>query len=98
MQYIDLDLAIKYSYSKELLTKLIKNFVVEYKEFALKIMDNSKEEVLGKIHKIKGITLNLGAQKLYDKCLEIENNKDYDQCLKELIYVFNKSYQELLNV
>lgn len=98
MNYIDLDLAIKYSYNQELLKKLIINFIKEYEDFALRILDDSKEETLFKIHKIKGVTLNLGAQYLYDICTEMEHTINYEQSLKTFIYIFNKSYKELLNL
>lgn len=98
MQYIDLELAIKYSYSKDLLTKFICMFTEEYKNFDLNLIDLSEKEILSKVHKLKGITLNLGAEKLYHSCLEIEDSKNFNQDLKTFIYIFNKSYNELLNL
>ncbi|MFI3251936.1 MAG: hypothetical protein R3Y60_02220 [bacterium] len=95
--YINYDLAVKYTYSKELLKKIASRFLEEYENLALKLLDFSKEEVLAIVHKIKGITLNLGAEKLYKDCIKLESSDSYDDMLKVFIYTFNKSYAELSN-
>ncbi len=98
MSYIDLELAVKYSYSKDLLIKFVNMFIEEYKNFDLSLVDLNQKEILSKVHKLKGITLNLGAQKLYESCLTIEESNDFNEDLKSFIYIFNKSYSELLNL
>ncbi len=98
MDYIDYDVAIKYTYSKEILEKVVKRFLLEYNSFDLKIMHSSNEEVKSLIHKIKGITLNLGATKLYYKCLQIEETNNFTEDIKSFVYIFNKTYKELLNL
>lgn len=97
MNYIDLEIAIKYSYSMELYKKFISMFKVEYENFDLNLLDLSKADILSRIHKLKGITLNLGAKLLYDACLDIEESNNFDNDLKGFIYIFNQSYKELLN-
>lgn len=97
MNYVDYDVAIKYTYSKEILDKAIKRFLLEYINFDIKIIDATDSETLLLIHKLKGITLNLGAIKLYDRCIEMENTKDFKKDIKDFIYTFNKTYKELLD-
>ncbi len=95
--YINYDTAIKYTYSDEILKKVIERFLIEYKNLDLKILELEKKSVLSLVHKIKGITLNLGAEDLYNKCVELEESNNYDDSLKTFIYSFNKSYKELLS-
>ncbi len=96
MEYIDIRLAIQYSYNEDLLLRFISRFLREYQNYSLKLLQLSKEEVLKEVHKLKGITLNLGAEKLYHSCIKLEETSEYDEYLKEFIVIFNKSYKELL--
>lgn len=95
--YINYETALKYTYSEELLSRVIARFLEEYKNLDLKMLELEKSKVLMLIHKIKGITLNVGAEELYKKCIEVETSKKFDESLKSFIYTFNKSYNELLN-
>lgn len=98
MEYIDLDTAIVYCYSEEIFLKLVDNFTKDYKTFSLDLLELKKEEVLSKVHKLKGITMNLGAVQLYQSCLAVEKANNFDEELKNFIYIFNKSFKELLNI
>lgn len=89
--------------SEELFQLIGKSFLESYKDFGKEIKDlsekNDIELIHEKLHSIKGITLNLGMQKLDDVCEEAlipirKNIIDYDK-LENLILVFNNSYHEL---
>lgn len=64
--------------NSELLLKSIKNFVLEYdemKEIIIRhIIDEEYEELARSIHKLKGISGNLGIEKIYNWCVNSERN------------------------
>ncbi len=92
-----MELAIRYSYSEKLLLKFKDRFLEEYRDFIDRLNLCNEDEVFKLVHKLKGITLNLGAEELYNKCLLLENTKDYNNDYLVFIDVFKKSYQELLD-
>lgn len=92
--YFNYDLAMRYLASNEvILKKVVSRFLDDYKNFLNEIEENTYE----KIHSLKGITLNLGAEKLYlcsQNVLDsIKKGEDFD--LQPFKYCFNMTYNEL---
>lgn len=97
----DYDLAIEYIGIPDLFFKLKREFVKNYKSFdriLVRLLNKGNfEELKRKIHSLKGITLNLGCEKLYDASIKVENeiiNNDLS-CFYDYINIFKRTYDEL---
>lgn len=104
MQYIDYSLAMEYLGNNERLFKLVSDsFLKSYVNFASLISNlfanKEHDKAYHEIHNLKGITLNLGAEKLYNvtqKLLDsIKENNVSSDVVKEYLDVFNDTYLEL---
>lgn len=89
--------------SEDIFKKIGESFLDSYKSFENQVLSsyeqNKQNELYNHIHSLKGITLNMGMTKLYEKCQFVlnelkQNITDLDH-IKELLVVFNASYNEL---
>lgn len=98
--YIDVELGLKYvGDCKSIYERLIDSFLNDYKNFFETLKEKYKnkefENVKKMIHSLKGITLNLGAKRLYEASLKYEVDSNF---FDEYIDVFLNSYQELIEI
>lgn len=102
--YIDYDLAMDYLDNSEELFKLCaKSFIESYEDFieiCLHCVNTADmEEFYRQVHSLKGITLNLGMQLLYDVCNEVviayRKKELTTELLDSLLSTFDRTYLEL---
>ncbi len=91
--YVNRNLGIEYvgGYEK-IYNNLCISFLKSYEDFEGKIRNALGDEkaLFDLVHSLKGIALNLGAERLYEL---IKNNKFED--LEEFLNVFNNTYNEI---
>ncbi len=101
MEYIDESKIIEYlGDSKELFEMVRNSFLENYKGYLNKLNTLTEpKELFEQIHSLKGITLNLGFQKLYDSSNDVlvelrVGSVDLNK-LQKYKEVFKGSYEEL---
>lgn len=93
-KYFDYDLAMRYlANNQAIFKKVVIKFLDNYKNFLNEIEENTYD----KIHSLKGITLNLGAENLYYCSQQVLDSikKGEDFNLQAFKYCFNMTYNEL---
>ena len=87
---INKDLAITYCGNENVFKKLVVRFLENYKDFIDELDKSDNKSDL--IHQIKGITLNLGSEELYNISIKAMNDMNYYEAFKK---EFNNVYNEL---
>lgn len=104
MNYIDKQTWSSYLGSnEELFAVIAKSFLTSYKNFVNKISEavnkNDLDELYNLIHSLKGITLNLGMNQLYEVSskilVKIKDDFSYEKEIIPFIDIFNLTYDEL---
>lgn len=94
--YFDYELAMKYlANNPSILLKITETFLENYDGF----LELIEVDTYDKIHSLKGITLNLGAEALYYECQEvlqaIKTGEPYD--MSSFKYCFARTYDALMS-
>lgn len=104
MNYVNKEVAFRYLTGIEhLFDTLAKSFLESYKNFENEVTDsyqnNNFEKLYNHVHSLKGITLNIGMEELYNVCVNVLSDIRFQRLsenqIKKLLDVFNNTYQEL---
>ena len=106
MSYIDKNIALKYLANSEKIYDKIKNkFLDDYKDIVVDLekisSTNQIEEIYRYIHSLKGVSLYIGSQVLYDDCTvfldKIKMEGTNIPSLEQIINTMKNVYFELEN-
>lgn len=101
-EFFNIDIALEYAGGcVNIFLGLQKRFISEYKGYSRtikrKLKKGNNEEVHRLVHSLKGISMNLGAPRLFEESLKAEEilESKINDPLDDYIHVFEKTYNAI---